>query len=530
MINTGYVNSPVRTIRGKVELYDGSTLLHTYSYNDDLISFEVSRVGDEAKFFGFGICQKVNIKLLDTKRQKDITTSNSFKLYLDDKNLFPTFKVSEVHRDENTNELSITAYDCIYRASNHYANEVILSGYTIKEYAIAAANILGATLDIVGFEDESCFDTYYPEGANIDGTETLREMFDDVAEATQSIYYLDNTNTIIFKRMDRDGEPVLTITKEDYFKLDSKTNRRLTAIASITELGNNVENSMEQTGTTQYVRDNVFWNLRDDIGGFVDAALAAIGGFTINQFNCDWRGNYGLEIGDKIGLITKDDDLVYSYVLNDVLTYNGGFNQKTQWTYNNSDAETETNPSSIGEMIKHTYALVDKINRQIKLVASETTENSENIASIILNTESITQSVKAMEEITTTALGNMSGEIAELTNKVEQVVTEEEVRIMIEEELSNGVDKITTSTGFTFDDVGLTVSKSDSEMTTTITEDGMRVYKNGEEMLTANNTGVYATNLHANTYLIVGKYSRFEDYESNKGSRTGCFWLGSGGE
>jgi hypothetical protein len=121
----------------------------------------------------------------------------------------------------------------------------------------------------------------------------------------------------------------------------------------------------------------------------------------------------------------------------------------------------------------------------------------------------------------------MNGEIAELTSKVENVVTEDEVRILIEEELSNGVDKIVTSTGFTFDDMGLTVSKSDSEMSTTITEDGMRVYKNGEEMLTADNTGVYAANLHATTYLIIGKYSRFEDYESDKGSRTGCFWLGS---
>ena len=58
-------------------------------------------------------------------------------------------------------------------------------------------------------------------------------------------------------------------------------------------------------------------------------------------------------------------------------------------------------------------------------------------------------------------------------------------------------------------------------------ENGISVYqpekiKNNEEVLTANNIGVDAKNLHATTYLIIGSNSRFEDY----GSRTGCFWIG----
>ena len=59
-------------------------------------------------------------------------------------------------------------------------------------------------------------------------------------------------------------------------------------------------------------------------------------------------------------------------------------------------------------------------------------------------------------------------------------------------------------------------------MKTQITEDGMTVYKNDSAVLTANNVGVNAVNLHATTYLIIGTNSRFEDY----GSRTGCFWIG----
>ena len=103
-------------------------------------------------------------------------------------------------------------------------------------------------------------------------------------------------------------------------------------------------------------------------------------------------------------------------------------------------------------------------------------------------------------------------------------MTAEDVKSQIQSELNNGVTKVETTTGFTFNDEGLTVSKSGSEMTTQITEDGMTVYRDNTAVLIANNVGVDAVNLHATTYLIIGNNSRFEDYGEN---RTGCFWIGS---
>ena len=118
----------------------------------------------------------------------------------------------------------------------------------------------------------------------------------------------------------------------------------------------------------------------------------------------------------------------------------------------------------------------------------------------------------------------MNEGIATLNKKVEASMTADSVKLAIQSELENGVDKITTKTGFTFDDVGLTIDKTGTEMKTTITEDGMTVYRDNTAMLTANNVGVEATNLYARTYLIIGNNSRFEDYGSD---RTGCFWIGA---
>lgn len=88
---------------------------------------------------------------------------------------------------------------------------------------------------------------------------------------------------------------------------------------------------------------------------------------------------------------------------------------------------------------------------------------------------------------------------------------------------SEGVAKVSTTTGYTFDENGITVEKSGQEIKTQITEDGMRVYKNKKEMLTADSEGVKAVDLHASTYLSIGGRSRFENYETD---RTGCFWIG----
>ena len=251
--------------------------------------------------------------------------------------------------------------------------------------------------------------------------------------------------------------------------------------------------------------------------------MAVAGGLTINQFSCSWRGNYLVEIGDKIALTTKDDATVYSFLLDDVISYDGALSQQTQWQYSANDAETASNPTTIGDAIKATYARVDKANKQIELVASETASNNEAISSLRLNTESISASVSKVEADTNSALEAVNNDIATISKRVEASVNAEQVSIAIKNELANGVSKVETSTGFTFNDTGLTVSKSNSEIETQITEDGMKVYKNNEAVLTANNEGVKAVDLHATTYLIIGTNSRFEDFGTN---RTGCFWIG----
>lgn len=575
------MTSSVRHLASWVQVFDNTAQLATYSKNDALKSWEIQRVGDGSKFFGFGICHRLNVKLRDVERQINISTKNHLKVFIcpEGYNLntsqfgFPIFYVSEVHRDENTNELSITAYDRLYKAADHTLDETGNTKYSQPRFYVDAVirtlgGINGSSPLNINFPVTlwNKAPSEYSSGGNYSGGETLRAVLDDVAELTQSIYYLNYENRLVFKRIahEEDVAPDFTISKEGYITLDSSTNRRLARIYHTTALGDDTFVALAESGTTQYIHDNPFWNLREDIDEKLQDALDAMGGATINQFTCSWRGYPALEIADKIALVTKDDDTVIAYLLNDILTYDGGLSEKTEWAYDDSGEganPVSNDAAALGEKVNNTAATVDKINQRIDLIVQDTYEQFEQtngkVAELTLELDSIkasvdetitermeevegditeiTQKVAALEITADSITGNiekvqtttseLEGEVAELTQKVEAGLTAEDVQIQITESLKNGVSEVTTTTGFTFNEEGLTITKSDSDLSTVIDEDGLTILRDGRtEVLIADNEGVKAENLHATTYLLIGVNSRFEDYDNKK--RTGCFWIG----
>ena len=389
----------VRRVKAKALHYSDGALANTFTENNRIKSIEIQRVGEDSKFFGFGISHRLNIKLIDVNRELSFTTSDYFipSIGLEEYTQFPHMYITETNRDENTNELSITAYDLLDKSKKHTFSELTLTKpYTIADVVNAVATFLGISATIPSLD---VFNISYADGANLEGTESLYDLLTAAAEATQTIFYMNGSNTLVFKRLDISGDAALTITKEDYITLDSGDNRRLQTICSATELGDNVSASTTQIGTTQYVRDNPFWDLREDINTLVDNALAAVGNMTINQFSCEWRGNPLLDPGDKIALTTKDNQTVISYLLNDTLTFDGSLSQKSEWNYEDSE-EDESNPSDLGEVLKQTYARVDKANKQVNILVSQVETNKSNISSLQLNTESISATVESLEATT----------------------------------------------------------------------------------------------------------------------------------
>ena len=130
------------------------------------------------------------------------------------------------------------------------------------------------------------------------------------------------------------------------------------------------------------------------------------------------------------------------------------------------------------------------------------------------------------EERLTQSIADVSNSVADLSSKVEMKLDAEAVRVEIEKEISDGVDRVVTKTGYVFNEDGLSISKEGEEIKNKLDNTGMYVKKQDDEILTANKDGVKAKDLHAKTFLIIGDdngRSRFEDYGAD---RTACFWIG----
>lgn len=123
--------------------------------------------------------------------------------------------------------------------------------------------------------------------------------------------------------------------------------------------------------------------------------------------------------------------------------------------------------------------------------------------------------------------------ITQIKNTMEQNITSTNATISkIQEEITNGVSKVTTTTG-TFDENGLNISKSGQQMSSTLDWDGLEVVrdkgKNTEtEVLTVRSAGVEAENMTVRNFLI-SKPIRIEKCKSvTDSTKTGLgfFWIG----
>ena len=526
LTNQTMPTAPIRKIIGKVELFNSSTLIDTFNYNDILRSIEINRTCEESKLIGTTIGQKAQVTLINKDKRVNAAEENEVKIYFDNEQgyitNFPNFKISEVKNNDTQKEIILVAYDLMQEAAKHTVDELeLVDNYTILNFITACATLLGAQgIKLEGLEEnDSLLNLNFPEGANFTGEENLRQALNAIAEVTATIIFFNHENKLTLKRLNTNI--ATDFSKRDYFNLTTTNSIQFTNVAHVTELGDNVKVN-EDDSSIFYIRNNPFLDNRTDLGAVLSTILTYIKDLVFTAFELSARGNYLIELGDLI-LMEGKEEAIKSYFLNDSIKYTGGLTQQISLKYDSNINETVTSTSNLGDLLNTTIAKVDKVNREIELLASEEDLNASKLAALELTTNSIASRVEASEAVA----DDINNQLNTLTNRVNATVTAEDVKIEIQKELSdNTTSSVTTSTGFTFNEAGLSVSRDGSEISTTITDDGMKVYKNNQEVLVADNEGVKAIDLHATTYLIVGANSRFEDYSKSGQSRTGCFWIG----
>lgn len=181
-------------------------------------------------------------------------------------------------------------------------------------------------------------------------------------------------------------------------------------------------------------------------------------------------------------------------------------------------------------------AVLDQMQQDIQT-------NYESIVSL----ETTTESIEGMVQSNTTEIKNAQIEINDkfndyattetVTNQINsmsQKMTDAELEITaLKETLENGVSKVKTETGYTFDTDGLNISSTNSKVNNTLNERGMTIEDNasGDTLLFAGydnglqETVVISKNLTVEKYLNI-PHARFEKYNNSAhGEGAGCFYM-----
>lgn len=411
---------------------------------------------------------------------------------------YGTYIVNKYEWNIENNSTTLLCYDKMIESMIPYDLDIDYSNgdITILDLLQNVCDRLGWTLGTSEFTNSSVV----IDEKKYDGTYTFRSVLEEIGQVAGGkiafkdddiLYVLYPTETN--ETIDESNLKTLTIGKK-YGPVNSLVIARTPQEDNIYRQD---EESILENGVIEVKIENnqLMDSHRED---FIDNLFDRLKGLTFYTYELESYGIGYLELYDLFTIKTHDNEEYSCLFLYDNLEITQGLTENTKAEL---PEETETNykvASESDRVLNKTILQVDKQDQEIRSLITKTTEIDGS-------------------------MNELSGNYDNLTQRVEQTMNATEIETLISETMSNGVDSVTTTTGYTFNKDGLHISKTGEEMENKIDNTGMYVNRDDENILTANNEGVVAINLTSRQYLTIGKNSRLEDYLTN---RTGCFYVG----
>lgn len=409
---------------------------------------------------------------------------------------YGTYIVKEKKKDEEQQTIILECYDLMLQSMIPYDLTLDYSvGVTLKDYLDAICDRLGWTKGYTTFYNSDVL----IGGEKYDLNDTFRDALDDIAEAAGGmIGFVGDELRVIYPT---DNGEVIDEENLKSLKIGEKYGPINSVVLARTPQEDNIYNqdtdSITEHGLTEIRIENnqIIDSHRDD---FMAGICEALFGLTFTLYELESFGIGYLSFGELFTIQTADGTEHKALMLCDDLQITQGVSETSRLEAPEATETEYTAASTTDKLLNKTILKVDKQAQEIKALVSKT----ENIDS---------------------AMGGLDAKVTHIT---EVMVDSDSVDIKITKAIED-IDSVTTATGYTFDADGLRISKDGEEMENRLDNTGMYVARNGEEILTANNEGVSAVNLTSRQYLIVGDYSRFENYDNGTDSkRTACFYIG----
>ena len=283
---------------------------------------------------------------------------------------------------------------------------------------------------------------------------------------------------------------------------------------------------------TLYLRqENLFITEEIDVSNVYEA----VKGFKITNILCEHRGDLTLDSWDTLKYVV--DGVAYYTLNNNEVVFNGVFMSKVN-TNIPAGKKTETTNimrPSTEAAIKRVQTIVNEVEGNVTTIVTKTSKMEQQIK----DTDAKIDNTKAEIEGNLEEVYATKNEVINVTESVK--LYQDETKVLIEatkkEITEDGVKKLDTTTGYTFDTEGLKINKENAKTSTLLDETGLDVRDatgaTNESLLFAGydedsgETIVKSKNMTVEKYFVVGKYSRMEDFvDENDRIGTGMFWIG----
>ena len=409
---------------------------------------------------------------------------------------YGTYIIKESAKDEEQQSVSLACYDFMLQSMIPYDLALDYSaGVTVKGFLDAICDRLGWNKGYTTFHNSDIL----IDEEKYDVSDTFRDVLDDIAEvAGGMIGFVGDELQVIYPT---DTGEIIDEENLKTLKIGKKYGPVNSVVLSRSPQEDNIyrqdADSIAQNGITEIrIENNLIMDThRDD---FLEGICNALFGLSFELYELESFGIAYLNFGDIFALKTADGVEHKTIMLCDDLKITQGVSEASRLT---APEATETD-----------YKAASKTDKALNKTTLRVDKQAQEITALVTKTENI--------ESTVDGIG------ATVTHMAEVMMDSDSVDIKISTAVE-GINSVTTSTGYTFDEEGLKISKEGESMENRLDNTGMYVTRDGEEILGANHEGVTAINLASRQFLIVGDNARFENYDDGTGSkRTACFYIG----
>jgi len=216
-----------------------------------------------------------------------------------------------------------------------------------------------------------------------------------------------------------------------------------------------------------------------------------------------------LQVGSVITLWTGDGRQLPMYVMTREQT---GQTDKLSCTGSVSRDST----TAVNHAQRQLAGKVMELQMDLQGLRAENRQDREQSAALALTVEGITAQVR-QQQVRSEDMGQQLSTLHQ---------TAQQLSVELQTVRQEGVDTVTTATGYTFGADGLRIRKTGEQMENQLDHTGMYVRRSGKVILQATGDGVAAVDVAVRNYLVIGDHARLEDYATaTDPHRTACFYI-----